>query len=102
MAITMEEKTKKQQVNEAMQVDSAQNKTTRYADNRKVSFEIKQHIAVLSRSASGWQKELNIVAWNGGAERYDIREWNPEHNKMSRGIGMNKSEIAVLLEALSA
>ena len=63
MAITMEEKTKKQQVNEAMQVDSAQNKTTRYAD---------------------------------------IREWNPEHNKMSRGIGMNKSEIAVLLEALSA
>ena len=49
MAITMEEKTKKQQVNEAMQVDSAQNKTTRYADNRKVSFEIKQHIAVLSR-----------------------------------------------------
>lgn len=67
-----------------------------------VSFAIKRHIAVLSESNSGWCKELNVVSWNEGPERYDIRDWNPEHTKMGRGICLNEEEVNVLMQALSA
>lgn len=70
--------------------------------NKEVTFDIKKHLAVLSIANSGWQRELNIVAWNEGAERYDIRDWNPEHTKMSRGVGLNRIEVKNLLDALSA
>lgn len=70
--------------------------------DREVTFDIKQQLAVLSISNSGWQRELNIVAWNQGLERFDIRDWNKEHTKMSRGIGLNKIEVKNLLDALNA
>ncbi|WEG37280.1 YdbC family protein [Amygdalobacter nucleatus] len=70
--------------------------------NETVKFVIKRHIAVLSEANSGWKRELNIVAWNDGPERYDIRDWNPEHKKMGRGIGLNENEVAALVKALSA
>lgn len=66
----------------------------------RISFEIKRHIAVLSEAKSGWCRELNIVAWNDGPERYDIRDWNPEHTKMGRGIGLSEEEVNALLTAL--
>lgn len=67
----------------------------------KISFEIKRHIAVLSEAKSGWCRELNIVVWNDGPERYDIRDWNPEHTKMGRGICLNEEEVNALLTALN-
>ena len=35
-------------------------------------YEITQSIAVLSTEKSGWTKELNLIAWNGKAPKYDI------------------------------
>ena len=43
------------------------------------SYEIVEHIAVLSTSKTGWTKELNLISWNGRTPKYDIREWSPEH-----------------------
>ena len=48
-------------------------------------FEITRHIATLSTKSNGWTKELNMVSWNERAPKYDIREWDPEHIKMSKG-----------------
>lgn len=62
----------------------------------EVKFEIINHIGVLSTSKSGWTKELNVVSWNGGPPKYDIREWNEDHTKMSKGITMNEEEIGQL------
>ena len=36
-----------------------------------IKFEIKEKIGVLSESAKGWTKELNLVSWNNGAIKYD-------------------------------
>lgn len=36
----------------------------------EIKFEITQHIGVLSESAKGWRKELNLVSWNGREPKF--------------------------------
>ena len=69
-------------------------------------YEITQSIAVLSTEKSGWTKELNLIAWNGKAPKYDIRSWSPDHQKMGKGVTLSddsqpawsKYEAAILLD----
>ena len=63
---------------------------------RDIKFEIKEHIGVLSESSKGWKKELNLVSWNDGAPKYDLRDWDPEHEKMGKGITLTEDEIKAL------
>lgn len=62
----------------------------------EISFEIIEHIGVLSTSTKGWTKELNLVSWNGREPKYDIREWSPEHDKMGKGVTFSKDELDAL------
>lgn len=63
-------------------------------------FEIVEKIGVLSQKESGWTKELNLVAFNNFPAKYDIREWDPDHQKMSKGISLSKEELLELKELL--
>lgn len=64
-------------------------------------FEIKEHIEDLSdANEKGWKTELNIVSWNGGEDKYDIRSWNSDHTKMGKGISLTYDQIALLGSAL--
>ena len=65
-----------------------------------IKYEIKKEIGVLSESAKGWGKELNLVSWNDGAPKYDIREWAPDHEKMGRGVTLTADELAKLKELI--
>ncbi|MBR6984333.1 MAG: hypothetical protein IKH75_12570 [Ruminococcus sp.] len=65
-----------------------------------IKYEIKKEIGVLSESAKGWRKELNLVSWNDGAPKYDIREWAPDHEKMGRGVTLTADELAKLKELI--
>ncbi|MDO5733305.1 MAG: PC4/YdbC family ssDNA-binding protein [Eubacteriales bacterium] len=67
---------------------------------RQVIYEIKEHIGVLSTSSSGWTREVNLVSWNDRPARIDIRDWDPERRKMSRGIGLNLWEVRKLIELM--
>lgn len=66
-----------------------------------IKFEIKETIGVLSESAKGWSKELNLVSWNDKEPKYDLREWDPAHEKMGKGITLNFEEIKKLQELLN-
>jgi len=66
----------------------------------EVTFDIIEHVGVISASPTGWKKELNIVAWNGGVEKYDIRDWDATHEHMSRGVTLHKDEAKKLFELL--
>jgi len=44
----------------------------------EIKYEIIKKIGVLSKSASGWTKEVNLMSWNDREPKYDIREWSPE------------------------
>ena len=61
------------------------------------SFEIVEHIAVLSENAKGWKKELNLVSWNGRPPKFDLRDWDSEHAKMGKGITLTNEELAALI-----
>ena len=62
----------------------------------EISFEIVEHIGVLSNGTKGWTKELNLVSWNGREPKYDLREWSPEHDKMGKGVTLSKEELEAL------
>lgn len=66
-----------------------------------IKFEIKEDIGILSESAKGWTKELNLVSWNGAAPKYDLRDWAPEHEKMGKGITLSADEVQKLYKLLS-
>lgn len=66
----------------------------------EIKFDIEKHIGVLSESAKGWKKELNLISWNGREAKYDIRDWAPDHEKMGKGITISKQELENLKELL--
>ena len=65
--------------------------------NNEVTFEITEHIGVIAEHPTGWTKELNRVDWN---HKYDIRDWDEEHLRMSRGITLHEDEAKRLCDLL--
>ncbi len=65
-----------------------------------IKYEIVEEIGILSETAKGWRKELNMISWNGAAPKYDIRDWAPDHEKMGKGITLTKEEAEKLKELL--
>lgn len=44
----------------------------------EIKFEIVKKVGVISKSASGWAKELNLISWNDRDPKYDIRDWSAD------------------------
>jgi hypothetical protein len=65
-------------------------------------FEVINSFGVLSQSANGWTKEFKLISWNERNPKFDIREWAPDSDKMSRGITMNKEEVLKLKSMLES
>lgn len=66
-----------------------------------IKYEIKEELGVISENSKGWTKELNLVSWNGGTPKYDLRDWSPNHEKMGKGITLTAEEVKTLAELLS-
>lgn len=66
-----------------------------------IKFEIKQNLVVLSESPKGWTKELNLVSWNDKEPKYDLRDWDPGHEKMGKGVTLTSEELKKLRDVLN-
>ena len=66
-----------------------------------ITYEIERHLGILESYQTGWNKELNLVAWNGNPAKYDIRDWSADHTKMSKGITLSRKQASLLLEYLA-
>ena len=64
------------------------------------NFRIIKNLGTMSQSPTGWAKEINLVSWNGNKAKYDIRDWSPEHEKMTRGIRLTSFEAKKLRDFL--
>ena len=62
----------------------------------ELKFEIIKNIGVLSESKNGWVKEVNLVSWNGGEPKYDIRSWKSDHTRMGKGVTLSAEEFSRL------
>ena len=66
-----------------------------------LKYEIIESFGTLSASPSGWTKELNLISWNGGEPKYDIRQWAPDHGKMGKGVSLSREEAEELKNLLT-
>lgn len=66
----------------------------------QIKYEIVEELGVLSESAKGWKKELNLISWNGAEPKYDLRDWAPNHEKMGKGVTLNEEEVKTLYKIL--
>ncbi len=67
----------------------------------ELKFEITEHFGVLSQNARGWTKELNKISWNEREPKWDIREWNPDHTRMGKGVTLTEEEVDALRKLLN-
>lgn len=63
-------------------------------------FEIVKHIGVIAEKSKGWKREINLISWGGAEPKIDIRDWSPDHDKMSKGISLTAEEIEKLKELI--
>lgn len=66
-----------------------------------IEYEIVEELGVISERTKGWTRELNLISWNGGAPKYDVRDWAPNHEKMGKGITLSKEEAESLKDLLN-
>ena len=63
-------------------------------------YDIKKRLGVVSRARNGWTKEMNLVAWNDGEPRDELRSWSPDHSRMGKGISLSVVEMDSLKKIL--
>lgn len=68
----------------------------------EITFKITKELGVISETAKGWTRELNMVSWNDNEPKYDIRDWSPDHTRMSKGVGLTEEEMMKLVELFEA
>ncbi len=62
----------------------------------EIKYDIIQKIAVLSQRPRGWERQLNLISWNEGEPKYDIRDWSPDGSRMGKGISLSAEEMGIL------
>lgn len=71
--------------------------------SKEFSYEIIEEIGQVGKpTASGWSTRLNLIAWNGGSPKLDIRSWNEDMSRMGKGVSFSKEDakdLAVLLNS---
>lgn len=70
--------------------------------SEKITRQLVSELGVLSRSDSGWSKELNLVSWNGRVPKLDLREWSSGKEKIGKGLTLKKKEAIRLRDILVA
>lgn len=65
-----------------------------------IKFKITKSLGVLSEGSKGWQKEINLVSWNERKPKIDIRDWGLDHEKVGKGVTLNKEELNKLKKLL--
>jgi hypothetical protein len=68
----------------------------------EIKYEIIKKVGVLSKAASGWAKELNLISWNDREPKYDLRDWSADGVKMGKGVTLSKEELLALRELLNS
>ena len=62
----------------------------------EIKYDIIQKIAVLAQRPRGWERQLNLISWNDGEPKYDIRDWSPDGSRMGKGISLSAEELGAL------
>ena len=67
----------------------------------EITCELIEKVGILSEGTTGWNKELNLISWNGQEPMYDLRSWAPDREKMSKGATISVAEAKALRDILN-
>ena len=76
-------------------------KKAKSADEPK--YEIIKHFGKLTDEEGKYNKELNLISWNDGDPKFDLRPWRESEEKgrqMLKGITLTAEEIEELYNLL--
>ncbi|PMC35983.1 hypothetical protein CJ195_17170 [Bacillus sp. UMB0899] len=66
-----------------------------------IKYEIQENVGTISEGAKGWKRELNLISWNNRDPKYDLRDWDEQHEKMGKGLTLSKEELIKLRDLLN-
>lgn len=67
----------------------------------ELKYEIIKTLGVLSEGSRGWQREINLVSWNGRKAKLDVRDWSPEHQRMGKGLTFAREDLIKFKEFIN-
>jgi hypothetical protein len=70
-------------------------------EDDEIECEIIESYGVFSAGAKNWNKEVNLVSWNGRPAKLDIRAWQSNHEKCGKGISLTREEAEELVKLLN-
>ena len=65
----------------------------------EITYDIVENIGEVV-STGNKTLELNLISWNHRAPVFDLRKWDETHEKMGKGVTMNKSDLMGLYKML--
>lgn len=66
----------------------------------EIKNKIVRSVGKIAVTNSGYNKEINLVSWNEGEPKYDIRDWSEDHARSSKGITLTLDELKELKKIL--
>ena len=66
----------------------------------KITYDVVRNIGVIADNGA-WETQVNMISWNHGAPKVDIRKWNVENDRMSKGISLTENEARELVRVLT-
>ena len=70
-------------------------------EDEEIECEIIESYGIFSEGTKSWNKEVNLVSWNGRPAKLDIRSWQRNHEKCGKGIALTKAEAEELVKLLN-
>ena len=70
-----------------------------YEDD-EIECDIIESYGIFSAGNKGWNKEVNLISWNGMPAKLDIRSWRKDHEKCGKGITITREEAEKLAALL--
>lgn len=69
---------------------------------KEIKKEIKKHYGTIGAASDNpWKLEVNLISWNGGEAKVDIRRWAPGHDSCGKGITVTEAEAKTLKDILA-
>ena len=68
--------------------------------DEEIECEILASYGIFSSGNRNWNKEVNLVSWNGRPAKLDIRNWQSDHEKCGKGIAITREEAEELVKLL--
>ena len=56
---------------------------------------------IRENTKTGWKRLLTVTQWGGGKFKLDVRDWNPDMTRATKGMTFTRSEAMKLRDVLA-